>query len=79
MERFTAKQPLTGDHKRFKLFASHNGGQAALAVDGGTDSGWSTEIPQRPGMFFQNEMNAEHEIAGLVLADHAVLSNSTVL
>ena len=46
-----------------------------MAVDGGTDSGWSTEIPQRPGMFFQNEMNAEHEIAGLVLADHAVLSN----
>jgi hypothetical protein len=70
VERFTAKRPLTVDHKTFKLSANHNGGEVSRAVDGDTNSAWSTKTVQTPGMFLQIDMNSEQEVAGLVL-DHA--------
>jgi hypothetical protein len=70
VERFTAKRPLTVDHKTFKLSANHNGGEVSRAVDGDTNSAWSTKTVQTPGMFLQIDMNSEQEVAGLVL-DHS--------
>ena len=59
-------QPLE-NHADWKLTASHKPQDCGKAVDGDPQSRWSTGYFQRPGAWFQIELPAETEIAGLVL------------
>jgi putative membrane-bound dehydrogenase-like protein len=59
-------QPLE-NHADWKLTASHKPQDCGKAVDGDPLSRWTTGYFQRPGAWFQVELPAETEIAGLVL------------
>ena len=66
-ERYTNRQPLGGDRKKWKLTASNNGGETGRAVDGDTGSAWSTKTAQRKGMWFQIDLGSPQNVGGLVL------------
>jgi mono/diheme cytochrome c family protein len=59
-------QPL-GDLKKWKLTASANDKACGAAIDGDAKSRWDTHAFQRPGQWFQIELPAETEIAGIRL------------
>ena len=59
-------QPL-GDSKKWKLTASVNGAACGAAIDGDAKSRWDTKGSQTPGQWFQIELPAETEIAGVRL------------
>jgi hypothetical protein len=47
--------------------ASHNGADAAKAVDGKPATRWSTTVPQQPGMWFQVDMGSPQRVKRLFL------------
>ncbi len=55
------------DRAAWKLSASHNEKDLAKCVDGDDTTRWSSNKPQAPGMWFQIELPAATEVAGLVL------------
>jgi mono/diheme cytochrome c family protein/glucose/arabinose dehydrogenase len=57
-------QPLA-NRKDWKLTASHAPADAALAVDGKTETRYTTKTSMVPGMWFQIELPAETTISGL--------------
>jgi mono/diheme cytochrome c family protein len=62
------------NRKEWKLSASHNAKDVDKAIDGDDTTRWSSNKAQAPGMWFQIELPAEAEIAGLVL-DNAKSAN----
>ena len=58
--------PLT-DRSEWKLTASHKPEDCRLAVDGDEGTRWTSGKPQAPDMWFQIELPAETEIAGVLL------------
>jgi mono/diheme cytochrome c family protein/glucose/arabinose dehydrogenase len=59
-------QPL-GDSKKWKLTASVNPAGCSAAIDGNATTRWDTHASQAPGQWFQIELPAETEIAGVRL------------
>src|SRR5262249_54577309 len=55
------------NRKEWKLTASHNPQNVEKSVDGDEATRWSTNKYQAPGMWFQIELPAVTEVAGLVL------------
>ena len=55
------------NRSEWKLTASHNEKDLAKAIDGDPATRWSSNKAQSPGMWFQIELLAETEIAGLLL------------
>ena len=56
-----------GDRKQWKLTASHGEKDVNKAVDGDGNSRWSSAAPQAAGMWFQIELPAASDVAGVVL------------
>ena len=59
-------KPL-GDAKKWKLTASVNAAGCSAATDGNATTRWDTHGSQTPGQWFQIELPAETEIAGVRL------------
>jgi mono/diheme cytochrome c family protein len=62
----TLPQPLP-NRQAWKLSASHNAGSVKNAIDGKIETRFDTHTFQVPNMWFQIELPAETEIAGLLL------------
>ena len=59
-------KPL-GDAKKWKLTASVNSAGCSAAIDGDAKTRWDTHGSQTPGQWFQIELPAETEVAGVRL------------
>jgi len=59
-------KPL-GDSKKWKLTANVNPGGCSAAIDGDAKTRWDTKASQTPGQWFQIELPAETEVAGVRL------------
>ena len=59
-------KPL-GDAKKWKLTASANAAGCSAATDGDAKTRWDTHASQAPGQWFQIELPAETEVAGVRL------------
>ncbi len=59
-------KPL-GDSKKWKLTASVNSAGCSAAIDGNATTRWDTHGSQTPGQWFQIELPAETEVAGVRL------------
>jgi len=66
-EILTATPQVLSNHLGWKLTASHNHGEARLAIDGDSGSRYTTQVVQQPGMWFQIELPHETFITGLKL------------
>jgi len=64
--RSTLPQPLA-NRKDWKFNASHKPADGGLAVDGKTDTRYTTGTPQKPGMWFQVELPTETSVVGVQL------------
>ena len=64
-----------GDRKQWKLTASANEKDTGKAVDGDGNSRWSSGAPQAAGMWFQIELPAVTDVAGVVLDCKAAASD----
>ncbi len=64
--RSSLPQPLA-NRAAWKLSASDNPGDVALAIDGKSDTRYTTKIAQKPGQWFQVELPEEMTLAGAQL------------
>jgi mono/diheme cytochrome c family protein len=64
--RGSLPQPLA-NRKDWKLTASDNPNEVALAIDGKGDTRYTTKASQKPGQWFQIELPAETALSGLQL------------
>jgi mono/diheme cytochrome c family protein len=68
IEELRADYPSPLDNRsQWKLTSSHKPEDCIKAIDGDESSRWTSGKPQVPGMWFQIELPAETEIAGLLL------------
>jgi len=62
-----AQLPQVIANNKLKVSASANGGEAKQAIDGSSESRYSSNKFMEPGMWFQIELDAETPVTGLVL------------
>jgi hypothetical protein len=68
IEELRAGYPSPMENRsEWKLSASHNEKDVAKALDGNDVTRWSSNKPQSPGMWFQIELPAVTDVAGVVL------------
>ena len=68
IEELRAGYPSPMENRsEWKLSASHNEKDVAKALDGNDVTRWSSNKPQSPGMWFEIELPAAADVAGVVL------------
>lgn len=70
-DRLKTKLPWVEPRQSWKLTTSHKPGDAAKAVDGNQSTRWATGEVMRGGEWFQVELPAEIELAGLAMDSQA--------
>ncbi len=62
-----AMLPRIVPNNKLKVTASANGGDANKAIDGSTESRYTSDAFVRPGMWFQIELDEVHPVTGVIL------------
>jgi hypothetical protein len=62
-----AMLPKVVSNNKLKVSASANGGDAGKAIDGSTESRYTSDAFMRPGMWFQIELDEVRPVSGVIL------------